>query len=612
MQLLRQFRGSLFTLVLLGFSMVLTPVFGQWNFTVSGKVTNEKGQALAAVNVFEVGVTNLAVTNANGEYSISIVHSAAILRYSFSGYEMQETKVTGTAIKNIILKPASNDVTPETAAAAPMGEKYDPLEVYDVNSMGIGEVVAKSGGVENPFLKAAEVPNSPFSVNVDGPAYSNIYRYAKNAEMPFVKMVRIEEMINYFQYDYPQPEGKLPFSITTELSECPWNTKHQLLMIGLQGREIDSALLPSSNLVFLIDASGSMKEAMKLPLVKASLKLLAKQLRPQDKVSIVAYAGDAGVILAPTKGSDRATIEKTIDQLEPAGATAGAAGIKLAYATAKQHFIKGGNNRIILCTDGDFNVGLTDAGSVDSLIETERKTGVFLSVLGFGNGQHQNRKMKRWAEKGNGNHHYIGGLNEARKIFINEYASTIFTIAKDVKPLVQFNPAKVQAYRLIGYDTKDASKGSFSNDMDDAGELGSGHTVTALYEIIPPGVKNEFEQNNRNTKFVTTTPAATNTGSELANLQFRYKNPGEEESQLITKTISANATSAEQASNNFRFAAAVAEFGLLLRGSDYMQKASYKNVLALAKKATAKDGNVLRKDFITIVEDMKKVARQME
>ena len=346
--------------------------------------------------------------------------------------------------------------------------------------------------IENKFLTATENPLSTFSIDVDEASYSNIRRYLQSGSLPPNGAVRIEEMINYFDYNYLKPLNDDPFTINTEMADCPWNEKHKLVHIGLQGKEIPTENLPAANLVFLIDVSGSMESENKLPLVKASLGMLVDQLRADDKVAIAVYAGNAGLVLPSVSGANKTKIKEAIANLEAGGSTAGGDGIKLAYKVAKENFIKGGNNRIILATDGDFNVGVSSDDELVRLIEEERKSGVFLSVLGYGIGNYKDSKMQQLADKGNGNHSYIDNINEARKVLVSEFGSTLFTIAKDVKIQIEFNPAKVQAYRLIGYENRMLAAEDFNNDAKDAGELGSGHTVTALYEVIPVGVKNDF------------------------------------------------------------------------------------------------------------------------
>jgi Ca-activated chloride channel homolog len=456
--------------------------------------------------------------------------------------------------------------------------------------------------VENKFLATTGNPLSTFSIDVDEAAYSNIRRYIENGSIPPAGAVRIEEMINYFDYTYPQPKNDEPFSVNTEISACPWSPQHRLVHIGLQGKEIPVTNLPAANMVFLIDVSGSMQEVNKLPLVKSSLNLLVDQLRNDDKVAIVVYAGNAGMVLPSTSGSNKAAIKEAIDNLQAGGSTAGGEGIKLAYKIAKQEFIKNGNNRVILATDGDFNVGVSSDDELVSLIEKERQSGVFLSVLGYGMGNYKDNKMQLLADKGNGNHSYIDNINEARKVLVNEFGSTLFTIAKDVKLQLEFNPAKVQAYRLIGYENRVMAAEDFNDDKKDAGELGSGHTVTALYEVIPVGVKSDFIKTVDSLKYQPSKnnidiPANT---QEIMTIKLRYKMPDGDVSKLITHPVIDSPLELVNTSDNFRFSAAVASFGMLLRNSEYRQLSSWQQVISLATAAKGADINGYRAEFIRL------------
>ena len=456
--------------------------------------------------------------------------------------------------------------------------------------------------VENSFLSATQNPLSTFSIDVDDAAYSNVRRYIQNGALPPAGAVRIEEMINYFDYEYAQPVGDDPFAVLTEISDCPWNNQHRLVHIGLQGKEIPMDNLPAANIVFLIDVSGSMEEPNKLPLVKASMKLLVDQLRNKDKVAIVVYAGNAGLVLPSTPGENKQAIKQAIDGLEAGGSTAGGEGIQLAYKIARENFIRDGNNRIILATDGDFNVGVSSDDDLVRLIENERKSGVFLSVLGFGMGNYKDNKMQQLADKGNGNHSYIDNINEARKVLVSEFGSTLFAIAKDVKIQIEFNPAKVAAYRLIGYENRMLAAEDFNDDKKDAGELGSGHTVTALYEIIPAGVKDDFIKTVDPLKYQ---PAKTNvvySGEEIMTIKLRHKKPQEEESKLISKSVLDKHITLSETSDNFRFSASVASFGMILRNSAYKQNTSYKQIVSLAKSAKGNDENGYRAEFIKLAE----------
>jgi Ca-activated chloride channel family protein len=464
--------------------------------------------------------------------------------------------------------------------------------------------------VENKFLAATQNQLSTFSIDVDEAAYSNVRRYLENGSIPPAGAVRIEEMINYFDYDYAKPANGEPFTVNTEISDCPWAPQHKLVHIGLQGKEIPVDNLPPSNMVFLVDVSGSMDEPNKLPLVQASMKMLVDQLREKDKVAIVVYAGNAGLVLPSTSGSNKTKIKEAIDNLEAGGSTAGGEGIKLAYKTAKENFIKNGNNRIILATDGDFNVGASSDDDLVRMIEQERKSGVFLSVLGYGMGNYKDNKMQQLADKGNGNHSYIDNINEAKKVLVNEFGSTLFTIAKDVKIQIEFNPAKVQAYRLVGYENRMLASEDFNDDAKDAGELGSGHTVTALYEVIPVGVKDDFSKSIDPLKYQSNDKKIVSSNTnEIMTIKLRYKQPDEDVSRLITHSVIDDHTELVSTSNNFRFSAAVAEFGLLLRSSEYKQQSSYSQVVNLAKSAKGTDDNGYRSEFIRLVQTATSLAK---
>lgn len=467
--------------------------------------------------------------------------------------------------------------------------------------------------IENDFLKVEDNPLSTFSIDVDAASYSNVRRMLNYGELPPAGAVRIEEMINYFTYKYPQPTHEDPFSINTEITKCPWNEEHRIVSIGLQGKQIPTESLPSSNLTFLIDVSGSMGEEDKLPLVKASLKLLTEQLRVQDKVSIVVYAGNAGLVLPPTAGTEKAIIIQAIENLEAGGSTAGGEGIQLAYKTAAKNFLKEGNNRVILCTDGDFNVGISSDDELEILIESERKRGIFLTVLGYGTGNYQDAKMQKLADKGNGNHAYIDNRNEAKKVLVNEFGGTLFTIAKDVKLQVEFNPAKVKGYRLIGYENRLLAKEDFNNDKKDAGELGSGHTVTALYEIIPVGVKSTELDSVDALRYQKPVKQKVETAfnGELINIKFRYKQPGAEVSKLLQHAVMDRRIAIKEASENLRFAAAVAEFGMLLRNSAFKGTSTFKKVEQLAANALVNDDEGYRKEFIELVKKAQQLSKDV-
>ena len=457
---------------------------------------------------------------------------------------------------------------------------------------------------ENPFKVVKNDPLSTFSIDVDTASYSNLRRFINEGRIPPKDAVRIEELINYFTYDYPQPEGDRPFSITTEISNAPWNQKHKLVRVGLQGKKIDTENLPPNNLVFLLDVSGSMNYANKLPLIKSAFRLLVDELTEKDTVSIVVYAGAAGLVLPPTSGNEKDKILGAIEQLDAGGSTAGGEGIKLAYELAKRFYKASGNNRVILATDGDFNVGTSSDAELVRLIENYRDEGIFLTVLGFGTGNFKDAKMEKLANKGNGNYAYIDSLLEAKKVLVTEMGATLLTIAKDVKIQVEFNPAKVQAYRLIGYENRLLAAQDFNDDKKDAGELGAGHSVTALYEVIPVGVETDvnlpdvedlrYQQNNVD-------PSAYNS-DELMLVKFRYKEPKGTVSKLIQQPVVDGGLQFENASNDLKFAAAIAQFGMILRDSEYKGNANFNDVLKLAKESKGVDLEGYRAEFIKMVE----------
>ncbi len=454
---------------------------------------------------------------------------------------------------------------------------------------------------DNEFKDALKDPLSTMSIDVDKASYSNMRRFITKGSLPPADAVRVEEFINYFSYTYPQPKGDVPFSITTEYTECSWNKKHNLIHIGIQGKEIQTTNLPANNLVFLIDVSGSMMSADKLPLLKSGLNLLVDQLRPIDKVSLVVYAGAAGIVLEPTSGDKKEKIMNAIEQLQAGGSTAGGAGIALAYKTAKENYLKDGNNRVILCTDGDFNVGASSDGELVSMIEKKREEGTFLTVLGFGTGNYKDSKMEQLADKGDGNYAYIDNILEAKKVLVKEMGGTLLTIAKDVKIQIEFNPAKVKGYRLVGYENRLLNKEDFNNDKKDAGELGAGHTVTAIYEIIPAG-SYELLASVDPLKYQATGVVSKSTGQEVMTIKFRYKEPKESVSKLITEIVNDRKAPFLTSSENCIFSSAVAEFGMLLRDSKFKGDADFKTVLALAKKSKGKDDDGYRAEFIRLVE----------
>ncbi len=588
---------------------------------IAGHIRDAGGTPLANAQVMVVGTRLTAVTNASGAYLLSAVPAGTyLLRAQLIGYS--PAAVHGVRVA------AGQTVTVDVVLQG------GPLSLYEVVVSGVAPVaadrLAKSaqglrgfaerddepwrvrrepwnteeyGRIsENPFLAVSAHPLSTFSIDVDRASYSNVRRMLLEGQAPPKDAVRIEELVNYFPYGYAEPRGDDPVAIHTELAPAPWKPAHRLLRIGLQARRIDTRGLPPSNLVFLIDVSGSMDEPNKLPLLKASLSLLVNTLRPQDRVAIVVYAGSAGLVLPSTSGDQKPAILQAIERLEAGGSTAGGAGIKRAYDEAVANFIRGGNNRVILATDGDFNVGVSSDGELVRLIEEKRKTGVFLTVLGFGQGNLKDAKMEQLADHGNGNYAYIDNLLEARKTLVHELGGTLFTVAKDVKIQVEFNPAHVRAYRLIGYENRLLANEDFADDAKDAGEIGSGHSVTALYEIIPVGVTTDVTvrvPDSLRYQAVRGRPDAS-AGPELLFVKVRYKQPDGERSRLLTHAVLDAPSRAATA--DFQFQAAVAEFGLLLRQSEHRGTANFRHVIEVARGAVGADPDGYRAEFVRLAQ----------
>lgn len=458
---------------------------------------------------------------------------------------------------------------------------------------------------ENPFLNPLDHALSTFSVDVDHASYTNTRRYLNYGSLPPVDAVRIEEFINYFDYDYPAAQGKHPFAVYTELGACPWNPEHRLVQIGIKGADIAKDQVKPSNLVFLLDVSGSMDSPDKLPLLKSAFKLLVDQLCEEDYVSIVVYAGASGLVLPPTSGAEKSAILAALENLGAGGSTAGAAGIQQAYEVAQKNFIKDGNNRILLATDGDFNIGISSDSELQRLIETKRDEGIFLSVLGFGTGNYKDSKMEAIANHGNGNYYYIDQIQEAERVLVESLAGTLFTIAKDVKIQVEFNPENVQAYRLIGYENRLLEDQDFNDDKKDAGEIGAGHTVTALYEIIPQGVPYETADIDPLKYQQSKARLVTNKSNEWMTVKMRYKKPNGDKSILLEQVVME--PSSLDHSANLQFAAAVASFGMILRDSEYLGESDFDLVLKLAKAGKGKDEAGYREEFIKLVQQARKL-----
>ncbi|MFP4662376.1 MAG: vWA domain-containing protein [Halanaerobiales bacterium] len=521
----------------------------------------------------------------------------------------------GDSIIVLIEKGTYNEVASKVEVDAIMMEEA-PLEaVHFSREMEIGNSFAFSINsnnnnftteeytriYENRFFDVLDNPLSTFSIDVDTASYTNVRRFLNQEQLPPEDAVRIEEMINYFNYDYQEPDGDKPFSITTEVAECPWNNKNKLVLVGLQGKEIEIEKIPPNNLVFLIDVSGSMYDSNKLPLLKNALKLMVNQLREEDRISIVAYAGNSTVVLDSTSAEEKQKIIDAIESLGAGGATAGSAGIRTAYQIAKQNFIPEGSNRVILATDGDFNVGVSSTGELVRMIEEKRKQDISLTTLGFGTGNYKDSRMEELSNKGNGNYAYIDNLLEAKKVLVNELGGTLFTIAKDVKIQLEFNPAEIKEYRLIGYENRVMEDQDFADDTKDAGELGAGHTVTALYELVPADHEHlDISKDLIYQETVIKDDAYNN--NQLMNIKLRYKEAEESESKLISTTVIDNNLNISEVSSNLKFASAVAQFGMMLRNSEYKGQTTYQNIIELAKESRGIDEYGYRAEFIKLVE----------
>ena len=600
---------------------------------IAGHVTDSTSGAPVANALVTVQGTSLHVsTDQKGGYTIDNVPVGTYtLKAQYIGYRPQakagvNVRANATAIVDfkleqsalrleaVVVTGVSKGARAERAYAA-MGVVDAPVDMSGVHARfdtaeawryqrQPGNREQYDEIVENPFIAVAADPLSTFSIDVDRASYSNMRRFImQDGQLPPRDAVRIEELVNYFPYDYAEPQGDDPVAIHAEVAAAPWNPQHQLVRIGLQARRIRVENLPTSNFVFLLDVSGSMMPENKLPLVKSAMRLLVNQLRPQDRVAIVVYAGSAGLVLPSTPGDQKDKILDAIGRLEAGGSTAGGEGIRRAYDEAVAHFIRGGNNRVILATDGDFNVGPSSDAEMVQLIEEKRRTGVFLTVLGVGEGNLQAAKMEKLADQGNGNYAYLDTISEAQKVLVHELGGTLYTVAKDVKIQVEWNPARVLAYRLIGYENRLLRNEDFADDKKDAGEVGSGHSVTALYEVLPVGATPDVEIRMPDSLRYQRRPTITGESTmspELLFVKVRYKQPDGDTSRLLSQPVLA--ADNRQPSVDFRFQAAVAEFGLLLRHSDFRGKADLGHVIAAARDALGKDDGGYRAEFVRLAE----------
>ena len=614
------------------------PAHPEWRdvTVVMGRVTESGGRPLDGATVSVTARTLAVVTASDGRYMLRVARAGAneqvTLRVAKLGFEPRAVSVylggdsvrVDVRLSPVPLRLSEVTVSDAASAAASLGNRAHrappgaPWPSLGVATKGVRRdehlretvsrrALADSGNTEaydhldeNPFRSPRVAPFSTFSVDVDRASYSNVRRFLMQGRLPPKDAVRIEELVNYFPYGdaAPSPTGA-PLRVTTEVAAAPWNTQHHLVRIALRARDVDMRRAPPSNLVFLIDVSGSMNGPGRLPLVKQALRLLVNELREEDRVAITVYAGSAGLVLPPTSGAETQRILAALDGLEAGGSTAGGAGIRLAYDVAQRNFIAGGNNRVILCTDGDFNVGQSSDGELVRLIEDRRTEGAFLTILGFGMGNYKDAKMEKLAGAGNGNYGYIDDLLEARKLLVKEMGGTLLTVAKDVKLQVEFNPERVQAYRLLGYEDRVLRDEDFSNDTKDAGDVGAGHTVTALYEIVPVGAPLDVTLHPVSRLRYQRVLGLRSAGDELLHVALRYKAPGNDRSELATYPVRAERRAPSEA---MRFASAVAGFGMLLRNSPLAGSLTWAQMLELARGARGRDEDGYRADFIRLGE----------
>jgi Ca-activated chloride channel family protein len=612
--------------------MLLTSMGPATQIIIKGRVTGPGDVPLKGVVVVVRETNNSTTTGDDGSYAITTGPEARTLVFSLGGMKTLEEPIAGRTVINVIMKPekpVKNEVKPVGDQAMVVCEEVVDYAVVagvarEKKAPGYGNVrtmnyypqpqwdyntESYAGIDENGYKDPLKAPYSTFSIDVDKASYSNVRRFINLGQKVPADAVRIEEMINYFKYDYPEATGEHPFSVYTEAGMCPWNRNHYLLHIGLRGKDFDKEELPASNLVFLIDVSGSMNSPNKLPLLKSAFGLLVNELREEDHVAIVVYAGAAGVVLESTPGNNKETIMQALDRLQAGGSTAGGAGLMLAYKIAEKNFINGGNNRIMLATDGDFNVGVSDNASMEKLVEEKRGLGIYMTVLGFGMGNIKDDKMEIIADKGNGNYAYIDNLQEARRVLVQEFGGTLFTIAKDVKFQIEFNPAYVKAYRLVGYENRLLADEDFNDDTKDAGEMGAGHTVTALYEIIPAGSEEtgfpsvdplRYQEETRPGRGARAVPK--DAPRELCNIKLRYKDPDGLTSKMFSRTVGPDIKKAGETTDRFRFSAAVAEFGMILRDSKYKGTATLPDVISLASASRGNDPDGYRAEFVRLVQ----------
>lgn len=571
---------------------------------LTGIVTDtDTHQPMAGVTVKVKGATTGCTTDTAGKYELLLPSGDQTLVFSMIGYNTKELplfrktlELNKSASYNIELQASQQQLDEVIIVGYTISKRYAATGcVSTIKSEDIEEYAPISG---NRFMNVEAHPLSTFAADVDRASYSNVRRFLDDDKLPPADAVRVEELINYFDYQYKPPTGNDPVAIYTDMIRCPWEPRHQLVRIGVKAMEVSNEKLPPANLVFLIDVSGSMDTPNKLPLVIQSLKALTQQLRPIDHVAIVVYAGAAGLVLPSTPGSEKITIMDALDKLEAGGSTAGGDGIQLAYNTAAANYLKEGNNRVILATDGDFNVGISSEQGLEELISEEKEKGIFLTVLGFGMGNLKDNKLETLADKGNGNYAYIDTYEEARRTLVTTFGGTLYTVAKDVKLQVEFNPHFIGAYRLIGYENRLIKTEDFNDDKKDGGEMGAGHTVTALYELAPP----EDDHLPYSLKMDQSDRMMTYWNEDALTVNLRYKKPQSNSSRVFSKSMRWNVTNMSRVPDDFKMATAVAAFGMLLRNSEYKGNATYAQVISLAESARGADKDGYRAAFIQLVK----------
>lgn len=619
--------------IYLSWILILTMLFSfksTSEFLVQGNIENEFGQPIIGATIHAVGSKLSVKSNEKGYFKIIVTGKRAQLSISAKGYTSKivdvidqrplRIQLKNEVVANKFLQEATTMHDGLRLASAEQASASSRRSLDGHPTFESAPFMRRRGSTdvfetvkEQRFQKAQQVPLSTFSIDVDVASYAVMRRFLEMRQWPVAGSVRIEEMLNYFPYNYPQTQSIHPMAIHSEIANAPWNDQHYIVKLALQAKQLSTNELPPSHFVFLVDVCGSMMPANRLPLVKEGLLMLVEQLREQDRISIVVYASGTGVVLPPTSGYQKEVIRKAINSLQAGGQTAGASGIQLAYKLAQENYVENGNNRVILCTDGDFNVGVSSDAALEKMIEQKRSTGIYLSVLGFGMGNYKDARLQKLSTKGNGNYAYIDSPSEAKKVLVKEFGGTLYAVAKDVKVQVEFNPQLVQAYRLIGYENRHLDTEDFEDDSVDAGEMGSGHTVTAIYEIIPVGIKSSFVTENVNRKYTqTTTSTNKKTSQEWLTVQVRYQPIQGGASKLLQQSLQGKPKPIQQVSENMRYASAVAEIGLLLMESPYRSNASFQQAINRIHAAKGIDEGGYRAEFLKLAKMAWGIAQQRQ